>query len=906
MFIKRLFLFALLGLGISSVRAQNSYYFPGYTGGFDATIPTPEQFLGYPIGSHYTRYDRIVDYLKELDRLSDRVSFTVIGKTYEERPQVIAFFTSAENQKNLESIRKEHLQLVDPKAATPDYKKLPVVVHLAYTVHGNENSSSEAALLTAYYLTASTAPETTQWLQQAVVTLDPAENPDGRDRATQWFNQHKSFPPVTDPLDREHNEAWPGGRYNHYLNDLNRDWLPLAHVESRNRLAFHRDWYPNVMIDFHEMGTSSTYYFEPSKPYSTENDLIPRATYDVLNVHLAKYFAKALDNLGSLYWTKEQFDNLSPIYGSTYPDFTGGVGVTFEVGSSRGLAQEGSNGVVTFPFTIRNHLATGLASVKGAAEEKELYLKHLRDFYASALTDAQKFPTKAYVFGSSNDPNLTNRFLETLLRHKINVYDLPQDLTAGQKKFEKGRAYIVPTQQPEYRLVHSIFEEVTSFHDSVFYDVTGWSLIHGYGLPYVKLKDANLIKGEPISAGRPVAGQVLNGPSNYAYVLDWSDFNASKALSALQQAGVLTKVALRPFSIETGRRSGSGPQTATSTNVQDFGSGAIVVPVAGQKLSPDSLYTLVNRVSKQAGVPFSGVTTGFNAKGIDLGSNNIRALKKPEIALLVGQGVNASEAGEVWFLLSEQLNLPLSKIDINNIGRVNWERYNTVVLVGGQYNSLDKNFVGKLKGWVENGGTLITTKNATEWAIRQGLVKENLLASSSTVRTDTAKVATLPKNASRSTANDVKTDPVKVSSEPARIDFANISLKEGPRALAGSIYTADLDITNPIGFGFVDRKIFVFRNGTTFLKPSSSPYGTVVKYAATPYVSGFVSNENKNKISNSAAVVVSTEGQGRVVLFADNPTFRSYWHSTSRLLLNAILFGQHLSVPSPQVSEENN
>ncbi len=878
---------------------QNGYYFSGYKNSFDPAIPTPEQFLGYPVGSHYTRYDQIVAYLKELDRVSDKVSLTTIGRTYEERPQVIAFFTSAANQKNLEQIRKEHLQLADPKAAAPTYAKLPVVVHLGYTVHGNESSSSEAALLTAYYLTASTDAETGRWLNEAVVTLDPAENPDGRDRATQWFNQHKSFPPVADPLDREHNELWPGGRFNHYLNDLNRDWLPLAHVESRNRMKFHHDWYPNVMIDFHEMGTNSTYYFEPSKPYSTENDLIPRATYDVLNVKLAKYFAKSLDNLGTLYWTKEQFDNLSPIYGSTYPDFTGGVGVTFEVGSSRGLAQETTNGrdagprdagpTVTFPFTIRNHVATGLAAVKGAVEEKDVYLKHLRDFFASALTDAQKFPTKAYVFGNTADENLTNRFLETLLQHHIQVYELPQRVTAENKNFAPGKAYVVPTAQPHYRIVHSIFEEVTAFHDSVFYDVTGWSLVHGYGLPYAKLKDANLVKGNPITAVKPVAGSVLNGQSNYAYVLNWSDFHASKALGALQQAGVLTKVALKPFRVDGASRTGSGPQSLPPSREEvnrDFGYGSIVVPVTNQSITPDSLYKLVSAVSRQAGVTFTGVSTGFSAGGIDLGSNNIRPLKKPEAAILVGQGVNPSEVGEVWFLLSEQLKLPLSKIEISNAGRINWNRYNTIILVGGQYTSLDKAVVSKLKTWIEDGGTLITTKNASEWAIKQNLVKENLLIPAGTAKADTGKGATKQ-------AND-------------RVDFANISAKEGPRAVAGSIYTADLDITNPLGFGITDRKIFVFRNGTTFLKPSSSPYGTVVKYTATPYVSGFVSKENQKKISNSAAVVVSPEGAGRVVLFADNPNFRSYWHGTSKLFLNALLFGQHLTVPASQLTNEEN
>jgi len=838
--------------------AQNRYFFPDHKAPFDPAIPTPEQFLGYPIGSHYTRHDQLVAYLNELDRLSDKVSVEIIGKTYEERPQVVAFFTSADNQRRLEAIRTEHLKLADPAAPEPGYARLPVIVHLSYSVHGNENSSAEAALLTAYYLTASTAPETQRWLSEAVISIDPTQNPDGRDRAVQWFNQHKSFPPVTDPLDREHTELWPGGRFNHYLNDLNRDWLPLVHVESRNRMAFHHRWYPNVMIDFHEMGTSSTYYFEPTKPYSTENALIPRATYDILNVHLAKYFAAALDKLGSLYWTKEQFDNLSPIYGGTYPEFTGGVGATFEQGSSRGLAQEGSNGVVTFPFSIRNHLTTGLAAVKGAVEEKELYLRHQRDFFRSALDEARKFPTKAYVFGSPTDPSLTGRFLQTLLQHRIQVYELPQNTTLEGKSFERGTAYVVPTAQPQYRLVHSIFEEVTSFRDSVFYDVTGWSLIHGYGLPYAKLKDASLVKGSPVTAVPNVAGRVENGPSSYAYLLGWQDYQAPKALAALQQAGVFTKVALKPFGIPN----------------RSFGYGSIVVPVTGQKLSPDSLYALVQRVSRQTGVTFTGVPTGLSAQGIDLGSNNVRALKKPEVAMLVGTGVNPSEAGEVWFLLSEHLNLPVTKIDLSNVGRVGWDRYTTVVLVGGLYGGLDKAVVGRLKSWVEAGGTLITLKNASEWAVRQGLVKENLVVSS------------------------------RDSARTNRTDFAKIADQEGTRSVGGSIYTADLDITNPIGFGLGDRRIFLFRNGTTVLKSGSSPYTTVARYTANPLVSGFVSKENLKKISNSAAIVLSPEGAGRVVLFADNPNFRNYWHGTSRLFLNAVLFGSVISLPTALGGEE--
>jgi hypothetical protein len=843
------------------VSAQDRYYFP--KGDFDPAIPSPEKFLGYSIGSHYTRHDQIVAYFKELDRLSDKVSVKEIGKTYEERVQIIATVTSAENHSKLESIRTEHLKLVNPKAAEPDYKSQPVFVHLGYSVHGNETSSGEAALLTFYYLVASKDEETQKFLREAVVTFDPSINPDGRDRAAAWHNQNKSFPPVTDPLDREHTELWPMGRTNHFLFDLNRDWLSAVHVESQNRLNFYHTWYPNVQIDFHEMGTNSTYYFEPSKPYGSESAIIPRETYDVLNVKLARYHAEALNSVGTLYWTKEQFDNLSAIYGSTYPDFQGGVGITFEVGSSRGLAQESNQGVVTFPFTIRNHLLTGIATVRGAVAEKELLLRHQRKFFSSALDDARKNPNKAFIFGSSVDETINQKFLSLLLGHKLEVYETSSTTTVEGKRFEKGKSYIVPTGQPHYRIIHSIFEEVTHFHDSVFYDVTGWAVAHGYGVPFAKIKDSNLGQGARVAESKIPAGQVEHGKSEYAYLLNWSDYNASKALHALQQSGLLTKVSFKPFTIEE-----KGVR-------KDFSQGTIVIPVAWQKLSSDSLFRIVQRVSDESHVSFTAVSTGFNAKGIDLGSNNIRALEKPQTALLVGQGINSAEAGQLWFLLNKQIGYPVSKVDINNVGRLDWTRYNVLVLVGGNYSAIDKNTVGKLKTWIEQGNTLITIKNASEWAIKQGLVSEKLLSES-------------------------KTD----STQTNRFDFIKSNEIEGPKSIEGSIYTADLDTSHPLGFGFENRRIYIFKNGNTFLKSSKNPYATVVKYTASPLVSGYVSKANLKRIASSASVVVNNAGRGRVILFADDPYFRGYWYGTARIFLNAVFFGQVINNPSLETAHE--
>ncbi|MDX1638383.1 MAG: M14 family zinc carboxypeptidase, partial [Balneolaceae bacterium] len=463
--------------------AQNSYYFEP-DASFDEQIPSPQDFLGYENGSHYTRHDRIVAYFERLAELSEKASFQVIGETYEHRPQVVLTITSAENHSRLEQIRRRQLTVRDPDSPALDPQTAPAIVALDYSVHGDETSSAEAALLTAYYLVAEQGSETRRFLNESVVHIDPSLNPDGRDRAASWHNSYKSFPPVADPADREHEQVWPEGRTNHYWHDLNRDWFPATQRESKKRLDFYHRWYPNVMIDFHEMGTNSTYFLEPTKPLRTWNPVLPEYHYRELNPLIARYQTDALDSIGALYWTKEVYDNISPIYGGTYPDMQGGVGITFEVGSSRGLVQESRSGNVTFRSTIRKHLVTGIATVRAAVSEKETLFEYQKEFYRSALEQADDHPVSAYVFGDSDDQTLTNRFLDLLLTHRLEVYELAQDARVGDTPFQRKSAYVVPTEQVGYRLLHDIFEPNISYPDSVFYDITAWSLVQGYGIPY--------------------------------------------------------------------------------------------------------------------------------------------------------------------------------------------------------------------------------------------------------------------------------------------------------------------------------------------------------------------------------------------------------------------------------------
>ena len=852
-----LFILALFAL---TVQAQQSYFFPE-AGNFDPAIPTPEQFLGYPIGSHYTRHDQIVAYFNELARLSNKIHIQAIGKTYEQRPQIIATVTSPDNFKNLEQIRQDHLTLVDPSKPILGSSS-PVVVLLGYSVHGAETSSGEASLLTAYYLVANKSEETNKWLKEAVVLIDPSLNPDGRDREANWLNAYKSFPPVADPADKEHNNQWPGGRVNHFLTDLNRDWLSVAQIETKNRVAFFHQWYPNVQIDFHEMGTNSTYYFEPS-PEKNQSPIIPKASYD-FNTTLARYFATALDKIGSLYFTKEAFDNLSPIYGSTYPDFFGAVGATFEQGSSRGLVQESESGLVKFPFTVRNHLTTGLATVRGAVAEKENLFKLQKGFFQSALDQAKTNAAKAYVFGDGKDISLTQELLGLALEHKIKVYALPNDLTIDGKRFEKGKAYIVPASQPNFRIVHSVFDETAPLKDSTYYDNTSWSIAHAYGVQFAKVNTATFALGDQVNTLPEIKGGVEGSKAGYAYLLNWSDYNASKALYYLLDKEIVVKVAHKPFT------------SRTISGDQEFGYGSLVIPVASQTINGDSLYKIVKEAAELAKVKFTSANSGFSIKGIDLGSNNIRTIKKPQVALFTGTGISASEAGQVWFLLNDHLNLPVTKLDINGLARASLNRYNTLILTSGVFNTLGKEDVAKLKSWVTAGGVLITFKSGTEWAIKEELVKEKLVADSASSKRGITE----------------------------RIDYVSKDDTETAKRINGGIFLADIDITNPIAFGVTNRKIFFTKNGTTILQSSKDKYSTIAKYLPSSYISGYVSKQNIAKINNSASIIASSTGRGIVVLFAEDPTYRHYWHGTDRLLINSIFFANQISGDRAERGEE--
>ena len=439
-------------------------------------IPTPKDIIYHEVGEWHITHDRLVNYMKAVATAApERIKLETMGFSYEDRPQVLLIITSPKNHQRLEEIRQQHIKLTDPsQSASVNIENMPIVVWIGHSIHGNEPSGANASLLGAYYLAAAQGKQIDELLDNVVILFDPSFNPDGLQRFSTWANQHKSKNLVSDPNSREFNEVWPGGRFNHYWFDLNRDWLPAVHRESQNRLTWFHKWKPNILTDHHEQGSNSTFFFQPGVP-SRVNPLTPEKNQE-LTAKLGKFHAQFLDRIGTLYFTKENYDDFYYGKGSTYPDVNGAIGILFEQASSRGHLQETDNGLLSFPFTIKNQFTTELSTLEGAKVLRKEFLEWQREFYQSAMKEAAASPVKGYVYGGKDDKTKAAIFTEMLLRHQIEVYDLTKTMTVDGTKFSPENTYVVPMNQPQERLIKGIFNKTLEYKDSLFYDITAWTM----------------------------------------------------------------------------------------------------------------------------------------------------------------------------------------------------------------------------------------------------------------------------------------------------------------------------------------------------------------------------------------------------------------------------------------------
>jgi len=821
-----------------------SYYLPEGVS-YDPAIPTPKSVIGHEVGEWHVTHDRLINYMYALDKASDRISLEVTGYTYEARPLLLLTITSPKNHQNLENIRTQHLQLSDPsKSGSVDTKNMPVVFYIGFSIHGNEASGVNAGLLAAYHFAAAQGPEMDAYLNNTIILFDPSYNPDGMQRFSSWVNSRKSKAIATDPNDTEHNEAWPGGRFNHYWFDLNRDWLVAQHPESQARVRSFQKWKPNVLTDHHEMGTNASFFFQPGVP-SRIHPLTPEKNLE-LTKRIGEFHAKALDEIGSFYYTQEGYDDFYYGKGSTFPDVQGAIGILFEQASSRGHAQESINGILRFPFTVRNQFTTALSTLKAVNAMREDLLNYQRQFFKDAVAEASKDAVRAYVFGSAKDPVRALHLAEIITRQNINVFRPSSAQTINGKTYEPASSYVVPLNQPQYKLIKGMFEKRSSFKDSLFYDISSWTLPLAFGLDYEEIKSGPSL-GEKVNTTPMVAGKRVGGKSDYAYVFESFGYYAPRAIYRLLSHGLILKVASDPFFHSDGRK---------------FERGAIMLPIAGQEKNPDQIEYILNEIATKDGIDIYAFKTGLDYKGVSLGSSSFIPFKKPVIAMLVGEGVSPTDAGEVWHMLDVRFNIPVTLLPLNVLERSPLAKYTTIIMpptvTGFTISDATKE---KLKSWIQAGGVVIGMENAMNWLTTAGLGKF-----------------------------DMKKDEEKKDAQKARA-YADIEEYTGAQETSGAIFEATVDLTHPFMYGYSNSRIPIFKSNNLFMEKSKGAYSNPILFTTAPLLSGYMSKENYAKAKDSSVAGVSVLGQGRVIGFTDNLCFRAFWLGSNKMFMNAIFYG---------------
>jgi hypothetical protein len=819
---------------------------------FQEDIQSPSQFAGHPLGSRHWPHSLVVEYMRYLGEHSERAEWQPYARSHGGRELGFLTITSAANQKRTRRIQTLHRQLTQPKSSSKvAIETLPAVIQMGYGVHGDESSATHASLAVAYLLSAGLNEEIESWLDSMVIRIDPSLNPDGFNRFSHWVNENRGVHPSRDSLDREHRQPWPGGRVNYYWFDLNRDWLPAVHPESQGRLREFHFWKPDVVLDFHEMGTSSTYFFQPGVPKRT-HPLSPQMTRE-LTRKFADYHAKALDDIDSLYFTEERFDDFYPGKGSTYPDLHGAVGILFEQASARGNVQESVNGDVYFWKTIRNQVATSLSSLRATHDLREPLLKNKREAYDEAIEMAAGQEIRAFAFSAADDRSRLERFANLLKLHDLEYQWLSSQgsvkLTTGESVELAAGTLLVPADQPEYRMLRTIVDRPTTFEESIFYDVSAWTLPLAYDLNQFELAE--------MPQNTSGASKEIQTPKNVnsqgkvvAYAMHWTSEKAAPDLWLVQSEGFRAKVATESFVAR------SGDQEV------EFSAGTIVLPIGIQTQPESKLRQVIRRQCQATWIP---LTSGLSPEGIDLGSGGFETLSQPRVLLVTGNGMSRYDVGALWHWFDTSLQMPVTMAEGSDLGSADWSKYNVVVLAGGGPEGVEASAWDRFSRWIADGGTVISIGTANQWLAGKNLVQ---LHPSSIVTSSSTQASKLVQR------------PYSQADDDRALEL-----------LSGIIVEGRMDLTHPLCWGQADESLPQFRNHKTFLKAVNSPYSNPVLYAENPLMAGYASEANLKTLQGSASVSIYGQGRGRVIAMAEMPGFRGFFRGSMRLFDNAVFFG---------------
>ena len=836
----------------------------------DTAITTPEEFFGFQVGSRHLRHDQLTAYMTNLAEESDRVTLRRYATSHGGRDLFVLVITSPDNHQRIGAIKKSRQRiasgmLVEPAAGSRS------VMYFGYGVHGDEASALNASPLVAYHLASSLSQEVAESLDRSVFLLDPSLNPDGGARFAHWVNENRGRLANPDPQDREHQQYWPRGRTNYYWFDLNRDWLPAVHPESQGRLELFHTWKPNVVLDFHEMGSSSSYFFQPGVRART-NPFTPRR-----NVELTKEFAlshaKYLDAAGELFFTEEKFDDFYIGKGSTYPDVNGSVGILFEQGSSRGLSVKTSRTRRSFADSIANQIRTSLSSLEAFGRLSEELLQFQCDFFKDALSNGGERDSYLLIGESSRIAAVQ----ALLRRHDIEVHSPSQPILMQGKVRKASEVLFVPSEQPQSTLIQSMMSTEQLFQENIFYDVSTWHVPSSFDLEVAPVKPGEVEairssfgSGEKVNlrSSQPVrqrSGGKLNSwafdKRNVGFALPPTSLNLPKLIAALQEYDTKLRVTSKPFKIEL------------DSNADQYPEGTLLILKQPNEMIWSEIVKILRQHYSEWNLKPTPITSSMTASGPDLGSDTTINLVKANPALLVGQGTNSYTAGSLWHHLDVRVGQMTTLLDTSTLHSASLEDYSVVIMPDGDYGSLGDRHGKQLKNYLENGGVVVSLCNSIDW------LKDHGVVSDSAEVTDSAPHAV--------TVSDKHGQNTK--------RFGDARDNAALKSIAGALFQTKVDSTHPLAFGFPDEQVPVFRRGTYRFPLPKNSYQTAAVYGDV--IAGYVSVENREKLEGTAAVFVVPVGKGRIIVLADNPVFRGYMRSTAPFLTNAIYLGPSFQLP---------
>ena len=814
-----------------------------------SAIQSPEEYLGYELGTRFTRHSKVIDYFEYVAEQSDRVSIELYGETYEGRPLVTAYVSSPENMARLEEIRVDNLRRAGLEDGEPGSEST-AIVWLGYNVHGNESVSMEASMKTLHALVDPTNTEAQGWLEQTVVVIDPCLNPDGRDRYANWYNQMVGRFPNVNPEAREHREPWPGGRTNHYHFDLNRDWAWMSQKELQARVPHYNKWMPHVHVDFHEQGVDNPYYFAPAaEPYHEAVTSWQREFQTTIGKNHARYF----DAESWLYFTGQVYDLLYPGYGDTWPTYNGSIGMTYEQGGSgrAGLGIVTAEGdTLTLQDRIAHHHTTGMSTVEMTALHHERVVEEFERYFDGAMTtpagDYQGYVIKG-LMGSDLRGVLEHYFEAQGIEYGYaNASRTAQayryhDGSTARIQIESGDM-VLSARQPKSVLLTVLFDPNPELSDSLTYDLTSWALPYVYGL------DAYAVSSEISPDVSSIdASQVTIAAEDrpYAYLAPWKSFEDARFLAVILRKNIKLRYAEKPFEIDG----------------KSYDAGTLILTRTGNRHMGDRFDTVIRETAEAMQQTIDAVSTGFVDQGSDFGSADVRFLKRPQIASLIGPNTSSYAAGEVWHFFDQQLGYPVTLFHADQFDPGDLEGYDVLILPSGNYGSvLTTSVQNDLRAWIRNGGRLVALENAVAFlAGKEGFaVKEK------------------------------EGGPAGDSLDHATRRYEDRRRKSIMDDVPGAVYRVELDNSHPLAFGYTDTYYVLKRSSRVYNYFTGENDWNVGVLPEDGRLSGFVGAEAGARLKEAMVLGVQQMGRGDVVYIADDPLFRGFWYNGRLLMANAV------------------